>query len=100
AIPDVAGQGVRYALYIQNFLGFVPATAALWDRTVDRTELLSLETQSVTVLIMAIAILVSAIVETSSNRFTSYHTSIVLNLSWMNNMNTFLYFLLWMHRKA
>ncbi|KAH8817708.1 hypothetical protein DL96DRAFT_394445 [Flagelloscypha sp. PMI_526] len=98
--PDVAGIGVRIAIYAQNFLGFFPALAALRDKHVDEVELDALEAQSTTILIMALAILVTTIVEAAKNDFINYHTSIVLSLSWINNTNTFLYFLLWLHRKT
>ncbi|KAG6886469.1 hypothetical protein C0995_007566, partial [Termitomyces sp. Mi166 len=99
--PDISGIGVRVAVYIQNLLSFVPAIAALRDGKVTFTELDSLETQSTTILITALAILISTVIQAHmENGITNYHASIVLNLSWMNNTNLFIYFLLYAFRRA
>jgi hypothetical protein len=58
------------------------------------------EKQSTTILITAFAILISAIVEARTVGLTNYHASIVLSLSWMNNTNTFIYFLLYVQHKS
>ncbi|KAJ6514063.1 ankyrin repeat-containing domain protein [Mycena vulgaris] len=39
-------------------------------------------------------------VEVRTVRLTNYHASIVLSLSWMNNTNTFIYFLLYVQHKS
>jgi hypothetical protein len=90
--PDIAGIGVRIAIYIQNILSFGPAFYSLFnDRKVDRKELRTVEKQSTTILITAFAILISLIVQALAFNLSAFHTSIVLNLSWMNNTNTFIY---------
>ncbi|KAJ7660988.1 hypothetical protein B0H17DRAFT_912486, partial [Mycena rosella] len=91
--PDISGIGVRVAIYAQNLLSFIPAVWALWDGNVSDYELESVETQSTTILITAFAILISAIVEARTVGLSNFHASIVLSLSWMNNTNTFIYFL-------
>ena len=63
-------------------------------------ELDALEQQSTTILITAFAILLSAIVQASSLGLSSFHATIILNLSWINNTNTFIYFLLYVHHRA
>ncbi|KAJ7090618.1 ankyrin repeat-containing domain protein [Mycena epipterygia] len=98
--PDISGIGVRVAIYAQNLLSFIPAVWALWDGKISDAELDSVETQSTTILITAFAILISAMVEARTVGLTNYHASIVLNLSWMNNTNTFIYFLLYVHHKS
>ncbi|KAJ7090620.1 hypothetical protein C8R44DRAFT_562448, partial [Mycena epipterygia] len=98
--PDISGIGVRVAIYAQNLLSFIPAVWALWDGKITDAELDSVETQSTTILITAFAILISAMVEARMVGLTNYHASIVLNLSWMNNTNTFIYFLLYVHHKS
>jgi hypothetical protein len=99
--PDIAGIGVRIAIYIQNILSFGPAFYSLInDRKVDRKELRTVEKQSTTILITAFAILISLIVQALAFNLSAFHTSIVLNLSWMNNTNTFIYFLLYIHHKS
>ncbi|KAJ7802555.1 hypothetical protein B0H13DRAFT_655095 [Mycena leptocephala] len=35
-----------------------------------------------------------------SDGLSNFHASIVLDLSWMNNTNTFIYFLLYVHHKS
>ncbi|KAJ6573120.1 ankyrin repeat-containing domain protein [Mycena vulgaris] len=99
ADPDISGIGVRTAIYTQNLLSFILAIWALWDGEVSAYELESVETQSTTILITAFAILISAMVETRAG-LSSFHASIVLTLSWMNNTNTFIYFLLYVQHKS
>ncbi|KAG6913376.1 hypothetical protein DXG01_007280, partial [Tephrocybe rancida] len=100
ANPDVSGIGVRTAIYAQNLLSFGPALLALKDRKVTPTELETLETQSTTILITAFAILLSAIIQARTSGISNYHTSLVLNLSWMNNTNLFIYLLLYVYRRV
>jgi len=98
--PDISGIGVRAAIYIQNLLSFIPAVWSLWDGQVSLYELESVETQSTTILITAFAILISAMVEAQTHGISNFHATIVLNLSWMNNTNTFIYFLLYVQHKS
>lgn len=98
--PDISGIGVRTAIYAQNLLSFGPAIHALHDGWVTLAELDSLETQSTTILFTAFAILISAIIQAATSGLTNFHATIILNLSWMNNTNTFIYFLLYVHHKA
>jgi hypothetical protein len=100
ADPDIAGIGVRAATYAQNFLSFIPAFFALWDRKVELNELKMVEKQSTTILITAFAILISAVIQSRTFGLSSYHAAIILDLSWMNNTNTFVYFLLYIHHKS
>ncbi|KAJ6530079.1 ankyrin repeat-containing domain protein [Mycena vulgaris] len=98
--PDISGIGVRAAIYIQNLLSFIPAIWALWDGTVSDYELESVETQSTTILLTAFAILISTMVRARTLGISNFHGSIVLSLSWMNNTNTFIYFLLYVQHKS
>jgi hypothetical protein len=100
ANPDISGVGVRAAIYIQNLLSFFPAFYALLDGKISVKELETVEKQSTTILITAFAVLISAIVQAATIGLSSFHTSIILNLSWMNNTNTFIYFLLYIHHKG
>jgi hypothetical protein len=100
ADPDIAGIGVRAATYAQNFLSFIPAFFALRDRKVQLNELKMVEKQSTTILITAFAILISAVIQSRTFGLSSYHAAIILDLSWMNNTNTFIYFLLYIHHKS
>jgi hypothetical protein len=98
--PDITGIGVRTAIYAQNLLSFFPAVFTLVDKKVTPTELEALETQSMTILITAFAILLSAIVQALTLGLTNYHATIILNLSWINNTNTFIYFILYFYRRV
>jgi hypothetical protein len=97
---DISGIGVRTATYAQNLLSFLPAVVALVDGDVDENEKDYLEAQSTTILLSAFALLFSAIIQARTQGLDSHHASIVLNLSWMNNTNTFIYMLLLLHRNA
>ncbi|KAH6914532.1 hypothetical protein BKA70DRAFT_549839, partial [Coprinopsis sp. MPI-PUGE-AT-0042] len=97
--PDIAGIGVRIAIYIQNLLCFLPALWALWDGEVTQEELDSAETQTTTNLVLAFAILISSIVQALTLGLSSFHANIVLSISWMNNTNAFIYFLLYIQHK-
>ncbi|KAH8101554.1 hypothetical protein BXZ70DRAFT_863376, partial [Cristinia sonorae] len=98
--PDISGIGVRVAIYVQNLVCFIPAVWALWDGQVSVHELDSAETQSITNLVIAFAILISTVVQARTIGLSNYHASIVLNMSWMNNTNTFIYFLLYIQHKS
>ncbi|KAH8796874.1 hypothetical protein DL96DRAFT_1643421 [Flagelloscypha sp. PMI_526] len=97
ANPDVSGIGVRTAIYAQNLLSFVPALHALQDGQVNRYELESIETQAMTILITALALLLSTIIEALTEDLSAIHAAIILNLSWMNNTNLFIYLILFIH---
>ncbi|KAJ7255357.1 hypothetical protein C8J57DRAFT_1518287 [Mycena rebaudengoi] len=98
--PDISGIGVRVAIYAQNLLSFVPVAGVLWDGYVSPFELESVQGQSTTILITAFAILISAMVEVRTIGLSSFHANIILGLSWMNNTNTFIYFLLYVQHKS
>jgi hypothetical protein len=99
ANPDIAGIGVRTAIYSQNSICIIPAIAALWDGKVTQGELDYAETQTTTNLVLAFAILISSMVQARTLGITNYHANIVLLMSWMNNTNAFIYFILYVHHK-
>ncbi|KAG6899138.1 hypothetical protein C0993_000332 [Termitomyces sp. T159_Od127] len=100
ANPDVSGIGVRTAIYVQNLLSFVPALWAIKDGRMTPTKLDELEKQSTTILITAFAILIATIIQAHNQGISNYHASIILDLSWMNNTNLFIYFLLYIHYRV
>jgi hypothetical protein len=59
--------------------------------------------QSIGILAIAFAILISTIIEATTNKIvpgqglTSYHAAVILDLSWMNNTSTWIWFLLYAH---
>jgi hypothetical protein len=80
--PDISGIGVRIAIYVQNLLSFVPAVWAILNNgQVSEAELEYVKAQSMTILITAFAILVTAIVEAQKSGLSNYHASVVLSLS-------------------
>ena len=97
---DISGPGVRAALYAQNLLCFIPPIWAIWDGHVSDYELESMENHSTTNLIFAFAILISCFVQALTRDLTNFHASIVLSMSWMNNTNAFIYFLLYIRYKS
>jgi hypothetical protein len=101
ANADISGIGVRVAIYTQNLLVFVPAFYALVDGKVDPKELETVESLSTTILVTAFAILISTIIQARTTYgLSDFHTSVILNLSWMNNTNTFIYFILYVHHQG
>ncbi|KAF9453416.1 hypothetical protein P691DRAFT_622005, partial [Macrolepiota fuliginosa MF-IS2] len=92
--PDIAGIGVRVAMYAQNFLALILAVAALGDRYVSWKELNIIENQSMSILLTACALLLLVVVQAVTLGMSTYHTLIILNLAWMNNTNTFVYAIL------
>ncbi|KAJ6496188.1 hypothetical protein C8R45DRAFT_155178 [Mycena sanguinolenta] len=100
AEPEISGIGVRVAIYAQNLLSFIPAISALTDGEVAIYELEAVKDQSTTILITAFGILISAMVQAQTLGLPNFHANIVLNLSWMNNTNTFIYFLLYVQHKS
>ncbi|KAG6856056.1 hypothetical protein H0H87_008026 [Tephrocybe sp. NHM501043] len=97
--PDITGIGVRAAIYTQNFFTLIPAARVLWDGKITRNEIDTIEEQSSTILVTAFALLFTTIIQAHSAGLNTFDVSIVLNLSWMNNTNVFIYFLLYtLHR--
>ncbi|TEB25379.1 hypothetical protein FA13DRAFT_1589029, partial [Coprinellus micaceus] len=93
--PDIAGVGVRIAVYAQNILCFFPGLWAISDGTVSNYELESMDNMSTTNLVVAFGILISSFIQARTLGLTNFHTSIVLSMSWTNNTNVFIYFLLY-----
>ncbi|KAJ7656157.1 hypothetical protein DFH06DRAFT_1200269, partial [Mycena polygramma] len=102
--PDISGIGVRIAIYAQNFLCFLPVVVHLWDGTISTDELDGIKDQSIGMLAIAFAILISTIVQAKSGgnnpTITNYHAAIVLDLSWINNTSTWIWFILFVHNRT
>ncbi|KAJ7937659.1 hypothetical protein B0H13DRAFT_1588359, partial [Mycena leptocephala] len=101
ANPDISGIGVRAAIYAQNLLCFAPVVAHLWDGYVSPAEMRGVKDQSIGMLAIAFAILISTIIGAANARsgqiVTSFHAAVILDLSWMNNTSTWIWFLLYAH---
>ncbi|KAJ7884224.1 hypothetical protein B0H13DRAFT_1628790, partial [Mycena leptocephala] len=102
--PDISGIGVCIAIYAQNFLCFLPVVIHLWDGTISTDELDGIKDQSIGMLAIAFAILISTIVQAKSGgnnpTITNYHAAIVLDLSWINNTSTWIWFILFVHNRT
>jgi hypothetical protein len=101
--PDISGIGVRAAIYAQNLLCFAPVIAHLWDGKVSADELKGVQDQSIGMLSVAFAILISTIIEARAKgglMITSFHAAVILDLSWMNNTSMFIWFLLYAHHRS
>ncbi|KAH9956251.1 hypothetical protein BC827DRAFT_1098586, partial [Russula dissimulans] len=102
--PDISGIGVRTAIYVQNFLCFAPVVADLWDGIVTADEIKGIKDQSIGMLAIAFAILISTAIEAKGSgqgqSITNFHAAVVLDLSWMNNTSTFIWFLLYGHHRS
>jgi hypothetical protein len=99
--PDISGIGVRAAIYAQNLLCFALVVAHLWDGSVSTDEMRGVKDQSIGMLAIAFAILVSCIIEaTGTPQVTGFHAAVILDLSWMNNTSTWIWFLLYAHSRT
>ncbi|KAJ7691478.1 hypothetical protein B0H17DRAFT_935049, partial [Mycena rosella] len=101
ANPDISGIGVRAAIYAQNLLCFMPVWAYLRDGTVSPDEMKGVKDQSIGMLAIAFAILISTIIQATTaadgQPITGFHVAVILDLSWMNNTSTWIWFLLYAH---
>ncbi|KIK55501.1 hypothetical protein GYMLUDRAFT_175491, partial [Collybiopsis luxurians FD-317 M1] len=106
ANPDISGIGVRIAIYVQNLLCFLPVVVNLRDGKVTAEEMKGIKDQSIGMLAIAFAILISTIVEAKTNTtitgqsIDKFHAAIILDLSWMNNTSTWIWFLLYVHHQT
>ncbi|KIK61328.1 hypothetical protein GYMLUDRAFT_166644, partial [Collybiopsis luxurians FD-317 M1] len=104
--PDISGIGVRTAIYTQNLLCFLPVVLNLWDGQVTAEEMKGIKDQSIGMLAIAFAILISTIVEAQTKTaitgqsIDKFHAAIILDLSWMNNTSTWIWFLLHAHHRT
>ncbi|KAJ6493490.1 hypothetical protein DFH09DRAFT_357950, partial [Mycena vulgaris] len=102
--PDVTGIGVRAAIYAQNLTCFLPVIVHLWDRKISKDELKGIKDQSIGMLAVAFAILLTTIILAKGaggdQTITSYHAAVVLDLSWTNNTSTWIWFILYVHYQS
>ncbi|KAF8517562.1 hypothetical protein BU17DRAFT_49594, partial [Hysterangium stoloniferum] len=103
--PDISGIGVRAAIYAQNLLCFLPIVVYLWDKRVTPDELEGISEQSIGILAVAFSILITTIIlakgpGSQGPAISSFHAAIVLDLSWMNNTSTWIWFILFAHQRS
>ncbi|KAJ7211864.1 hypothetical protein C8J57DRAFT_1604757, partial [Mycena rebaudengoi] len=102
--PDISGIGVRSAIYTQNLLCFLPVVLYLWDKKISPDELAGIRDQSIGMLAVAFSILITTIILAQGAgggpAISNYHAAIVLDLSWMNNTSTWIWFVLFVHHRS
>jgi hypothetical protein len=91
ANPDISGIGVRVSIYAQALLALVPAFAFSADGIASEEEYRSMKVTTLTTLITACAILLSALTSAAGHALSVHHALIILNLSWINNTNALVY---------
>ncbi|TDL20549.1 hypothetical protein BD410DRAFT_366818 [Rickenella mellea] len=87
--PDIAGIGVRVAIYVQALLSVVYPIFFASDGKIDEREAKTMSGVSITIVLTATALLVSTAIEAHTGGISLYHALIILELSWINSM-TFL----------
>ncbi|KAF9440068.1 hypothetical protein P691DRAFT_688817, partial [Macrolepiota fuliginosa MF-IS2] len=93
--PDISGIGVCTSIYAQNIITPILAICPFWDNKVKDKELKRVEEMSMLILLMACALLISAVMQALTTGMSTYYTLIIFNLGWMNNTNAFVYAILW-----
>jgi len=104
ANPNISGIGVCSAIYAQNLLCFLPVIFYLWDSTISQDELAGIRDQSIGMLAVTFSILITTAILAKGTggvpSISNYHAVIVLNLSWMNNTSTWIWFILFVHHRS
>ena len=100
ANPDISGIGVRIAIYAQNLLCFLPIIFYLYDGEISLDELAGIQDQSIGMLAIAFAILITTAFLAAERKVTNYHAAIILGLSWMNNTSTWIWFILYVYERS
>lgn len=84
ANPDIAGIGVRIAIYVQGILSVVTLFAYMADGVITRQERKSAVWQAFTLTVTVCAMLISTVVQAVQSDLDPYHGLIVLNLCWIS----------------
>ena len=102
ANPDISGIGVRIAIYAQNLLCFLPVILYLSDGKISLDDLAGIQDQSTGMLAIAFAILIATASLAGGHNPTvsNYHAAIILDLSWMNNTSTWIWFILHVYQRS
>ncbi|KAJ7174748.1 hypothetical protein C8R46DRAFT_1214925 [Mycena filopes] len=84
--PDIAGIGVRVAVYVQALLSVIYAIHFARKGEISAEGFKTMARISVNISLTAGALLVSTIIQAVTLGISLYHTLIVLQLSWINSM--------------
>ncbi|PPQ87779.1 hypothetical protein CVT25_008823 [Psilocybe cyanescens] len=90
--PDISGIGVRAAIYAQAVLTLIQPILASMDGHISEKELIGLHRLYLGILLPGCALLVSAIIQATTQGLSVYHAVIVLQLSWINNTSALIFF--------
>ncbi|KAJ6550823.1 hypothetical protein DFH09DRAFT_606698 [Mycena vulgaris] len=84
--PDIAGIGVRVAIYAQALLSIVYPVFFVWDGKISPKESKIMSRISINIALTACALLVSTGIQAATFGISLYHALIILQLSWINSM--------------
>ncbi|KAJ7141671.1 hypothetical protein C8R43DRAFT_928328 [Mycena crocata] len=84
--PDIAGIGVRIAIYVQALLSIVYPIFFVWDGRITAKESGTMSRISINITLTACALLVSTGIQAATFGISLYHALIILQLSWINSM--------------
>ncbi|KAF5349553.1 hypothetical protein D9756_008801 [Leucocoprinus leucothites] len=100
ANPDIAGIGIRVAVYLQSFIGIAISLWAMRDNKLTKGEARVIWTHASGVLLTSCSLFLSAIIQAKTYGMSTYHGLIILNLGWINNASDFLRHFVTVHRRV
>ncbi len=89
---DIAGIGVRIAIYAQAILTLAQPLVAGSDGWIDTTELKNLFSIYLNILLPASALIFAALIQAKTFGLSAYHAVVVLYLGWINNTTALVFF--------
>ncbi|KAJ7189158.1 hypothetical protein C8R46DRAFT_1056723 [Mycena filopes] len=84
--PDIAGIGVRVAIYVQALLSIIYPIFFAADGAISVKEFRTLSRISINITLTACALLISTGIQAATFGLSLYHALIILQLSWINSM--------------
>ena len=90
--PDIAGIGIRIAIYAQAILTLAQPLVAGSDGWIDKKELKDLFSIFLNILLPASALILAAIIQANTYGLSAYHAIVVLYLGWINNTTALVFF--------
>ncbi|KAJ7166178.1 hypothetical protein C8R46DRAFT_295158 [Mycena filopes] len=84
--PDIAGIGVRVAIYVQALLSVIYPIYFARDGEISAEESKTMSRVSINISLTVCVLLVSTVIQAAPLGISLYHTLIVLQLSWINGM--------------
>ncbi|KAJ7892997.1 hypothetical protein B0H13DRAFT_2339833 [Mycena leptocephala] len=83
---DIAGIGVRVAIYAQALLSILPPTVFAWKGKFSSEEIKKMSRMLISIILTACALLLSTGIQAATSGISLYHALIILQLSWINSM--------------